>query len=361
MNFLQQLFFLLVYQPSLNLLQFYFNLSGDIGLSIILIGITVNLLLWPLIVESYLSSQKLQILQPQIKAIQNKYKKSMGDKPDLAVVLQMQKELKDLQQKHGINMQVTWQIILVQLIVGTALFSLVGDLSENGEISGLYEFIFNKTTTNFPRLAFNFLEINKTANHYLWLPAIGLICSFLYGKYTFDWSPKLNLEKVGLGSKKETQDKEESFDAEAFQASQKTTIVYFIPLLTFFFNMNWSVGVTLYFVTLTVLNLFRQIVISQYYSTHLNQLIEDIANSDPSSRDDNPLNNLEITAKPDSVVDLPVATVVLDNSPVCTRESSETEQKSPTEQKVSAKPRIKILNKKGIKNKKSIKDKIKKS
>lgn len=303
MNFLQQLFFILVYQPFLNLIQFYFNLTKDIGLSIILIGITVNLLLWPLILESYLSSQKLRILQPKIKKIQDKYKPKLDQKTDLQSIMQMQKEIKELYQKHGVNMGVTWQIILVQLIVGTAIFSLVSQLSENGEISGLYEFIFQKTQTNFPQTAFKFLEINKTANNYLWLPLIGLVFSYFYGKYTFDWSPKLNLEKISATEKKDIPNKEESnFDIEAFQASQKTTILYVLPLLTFFFNMNWSVGVTLYFVTLTVTNFFRQVAISQYYGKYLNKLIDDIADSDPSDRD------LQATNVP--IIDIPVATVV---------------------------------------------------
>jgi YidC/Oxa1 family membrane protein insertase len=73
-NLIQELYRLFVYQPQLNLLYFFFKITGDIGFSIILLSTTANLIIFPLFAKNYLSLQKSRILQPKTKEIQEKYK-----------------------------------------------------------------------------------------------------------------------------------------------------------------------------------------------------------------------------------------------------------------------------------------------
>src|SRR2546430_12364110 len=70
------------------------------GWAIVVLTLVINMLLFPLRISSYKTTLKMQRVAPQIKAIQEKYKKySMRDPRKQ----EMNKEVADLYKKEGVN------------------------------------------------------------------------------------------------------------------------------------------------------------------------------------------------------------------------------------------------------------------
>lgn len=70
-----------VFEPLVNIISkvlvFFYELTGNYGLAIILLGVTVNIITFPLTKKQISASRRLQELQPELKKLQEKYK---GDK-----------------------------------------------------------------------------------------------------------------------------------------------------------------------------------------------------------------------------------------------------------------------------------------
>jgi YidC/Oxa1 family membrane protein insertase len=73
---------------------------GNYGWSIIVVTIAINFLLLPLKISSLKSMKKMQLLQPQIKAISEKYKGISLRDPRRS---QQNEEMMALYKKHGVN------------------------------------------------------------------------------------------------------------------------------------------------------------------------------------------------------------------------------------------------------------------
>ncbi|MCH7978766.1 MAG: membrane protein insertase YidC [Acidobacteria bacterium] len=76
------------------------NIVSNYGWSIVLLTIFINMLLFPLKLKSLRSMMKMQRLQPQIKAIQEKYKQYKFNDPRKK---DMQRETMALYKKNGVN------------------------------------------------------------------------------------------------------------------------------------------------------------------------------------------------------------------------------------------------------------------
>jgi YidC/Oxa1 family membrane protein insertase len=282
-----------VYRPEVNILKFFYNITGDIGVSILLLAIVVNLMLWPLFIATYLNSQKMRYLQPQLKALQTKYKDNQQE---------MIRQLQAFNKKHGVNNGTFLWVIVCQILVATGLWTITNNLSgaQNGgsvSINGLYEWIFSSQTAVFNTKAFGFLDISKSANTFIALPILNSIFSFLYGMYSFKWAPKLpDVPKPIEKKSVKTDDKKPAFDVEAFQKSMEFQTIYFMPAFLFFINLSFPIGVNIYFATVSLMSLIRQIYITQFYTSHTLKFVEDLAKTDPEF--DSPTLELEETATP---------------------------------------------------------------
>src|SRR6266850_756205 len=73
---------------------------GNFGWSIVLLTLVINLVLFPLRLKQQVSMQKMQKIQPQMKTLQDKYKKLKANDPKRP---QVQAEMMDLYKQHGVN------------------------------------------------------------------------------------------------------------------------------------------------------------------------------------------------------------------------------------------------------------------
>ena len=93
----------------------------NIGLSIILFTIIINLLMWPLTVKQQKSSRMMSVMQPELQAIQKKYK----GKTDQVSVMRMQAETKAVYSKYGTSMTGSCGTMLIQLPILFALYQVI--------------------------------------------------------------------------------------------------------------------------------------------------------------------------------------------------------------------------------------------
>lgn len=94
--------------------------AGALGLAIIVFTLIVKTLLFPLMIKQQKSSFKMQMLQPELDKIKNKYK----DKKDQLSQQKMAMEMQDFQKSNGISLMGGCLPLLVQLPILYALFYL---------------------------------------------------------------------------------------------------------------------------------------------------------------------------------------------------------------------------------------------
>ncbi|HEY6180975.1 MAG TPA: membrane protein insertase YidC [Terriglobales bacterium] len=116
-------FFNIIARPLFQWLKWtHAHIVANWGWAIVVQTLIINIVLLPLRIYQMKSALKMQKIQPQIKAIQEKYKKySMRDPKKQ----EMQKEIWDLQQREGVNMFGGCLPMLIQLPFLFAYYSML--------------------------------------------------------------------------------------------------------------------------------------------------------------------------------------------------------------------------------------------
>jgi YidC/Oxa1 family membrane protein insertase len=87
-------------RPLLTALKWIHRFIGNYGWSIILLTFLINLALFPIRYKQMASMQKMSAIQPELKSIQDKYKRMKRDDPRRQ---QMNSEVMALYKQHGVN------------------------------------------------------------------------------------------------------------------------------------------------------------------------------------------------------------------------------------------------------------------
>ena len=113
--------------------EFWEGIEGSWGLAIILLTFTIRLLILPLTFKSVKSMQKLQVLQPEIKKIQERYKEDRQ---------RMNQEMMAFYSENKVNPLGSCLPILLQIPFFIALFDLLRSDSFEEDIAGEESFFF---------------------------------------------------------------------------------------------------------------------------------------------------------------------------------------------------------------------------
>lgn len=107
----------------MNALFEFTNMFGvmNIGLSIILFTLVVKLLMFPLTIKQQKSSKLMAVMQPEIQAIQNKYK----GKTDNDSMMRMNVEIKTVYEKYGTSMTGGCLQMVIQMPILFALYRVI--------------------------------------------------------------------------------------------------------------------------------------------------------------------------------------------------------------------------------------------
>ncbi|MGI8511672.1 MAG: YidC/Oxa1 family membrane protein insertase, partial [Solirubrobacteraceae bacterium] len=199
-------------------LKFWHSILGSWGLSIIFLTFTIRLVILPLTFKGVKSMQALQVLQPEMKALQERYK---GDKQRL------NQEMMKFYQENKVNPLGSCLPLALQIPFFIALFQLLRSKSFQADIKGAEQFLF------IPDLA------KPLTGH----PAILVLMIVLY---------------VG------TQLAATAVTAVSADKNQQR-IMYALPFVFTVFIINFSAGLIVYWVTTNVWTIGQQLVVKKLY------------------------------------------------------------------------------------------------
>lgn len=115
-------FFEILARPFLFGLAWIHDYVGNWGWSIIILTVLINFAFFPLRLKQQLSMQKMQKIQPQMRTLQDKYKKLKPNDPRRQEV---QSEMMGLYKKHGVNPLGGCVPLLLQMPFLIAVFALL--------------------------------------------------------------------------------------------------------------------------------------------------------------------------------------------------------------------------------------------
>ena len=104
------------------IMNFIFNLGiHNIGLAIIIFTVFMNIIMVPMTINQQKSSKLMAVMQPEIKAVQNKYK----GKTDQESVMKMRAETTAVYEKYGTSMTGGCLPLLIQMPILFALYQVI--------------------------------------------------------------------------------------------------------------------------------------------------------------------------------------------------------------------------------------------
>ena len=131
-----------IVQILLQILRFIQGFASDWGLSIIILTVIVRLILTPLLLKSTKSTARMQVLQPKLMEIQQKY----ADDPQ-----RQSEEMQKFYSENKFNPLAGCLPLLIQMPILLALFTLLrnlpGYIGESGVVFSFYNIMPDLTTT----------------------------------------------------------------------------------------------------------------------------------------------------------------------------------------------------------------------
>ncbi|NCA94456.1 MAG: membrane protein insertase YidC, partial [Sphingobacteriia bacterium] len=226
----------LIYQPIYNILIFVYDFfpGGDFGVAIIIVTVLLKAAMIPLSKKQIESQKRIQEIQPELKAIQEKYK---NDKE------KQTKEVMEFYKKNKINPFSGCFPIIVQIIFLIAIYRVIINISDAGLVvnnGDLYSFVRNPG------------EINKTFLGVVDLLKPSIPIAILAAAAQF-WQTKMMMfnkkkkEELSGGKNKKEENKEPDF-AEIMNKQ----MLFFGPLLTLFIGAKFAAGLSIYWLFSTL-------------------------------------------------------------------------------------------------------------
>lgn len=250
---MSQLWHLLLYQPLINALIFFYQVLGqNLGLAIIGLTGALRLLMVPLTAPSLKAAKKIQELAPEMEKLKQKH----GDDKQALAQAQL-----DLYKKHGANPAAGCLPQILQIIVLIALYNAFNTIlhSEGDIVSKLNpllypQFKFAEGTV----LNTTFLGLDLAQPNVFRLPAVpfplpGLLV--ILAALTQYLSSKMMLP-VAKKEQRLAQKTKDSTDD--LQTAMQTQMLYMFPLMTLFIGISFPAGLALYWLVFSVFSLIQQ-------------------------------------------------------------------------------------------------------
>lgn len=231
--FLLDIYNAILFQPLLNLMVWFYNLVGDIGVAIIIVTVLVRLVLVPLSIKATKSQKALQELQPQMNKIRKEHKDNKEEQT---------KALMEFYKENKINPMSSCLPMLVQLPIIFAMYRVFRVGMNEESMDKLYSFVVQPEVVD----PFFINLVNMTESN--------IILAVMAGAFQFFQSrmmmPKNQPKKKSGGGI--------MGDMSSMMTKQMT---YFLPVMTVFIAMSLPSGLALYWATTTLFALGQQYLI----------------------------------------------------------------------------------------------------
>ncbi len=246
------MFTTLIAQPIFNLLvAIYALLPGhNFGLSIIIFTILIRLLLWPLVKKQLHQTKAMRKIQPELKKIKQQTK---GDRQKEALLTM------ELYKERGIKPLASIGVLLLQLPILIALYSGLSRVIKDPH--QLHDFAYpflqnlswmqhlNENIHLFDSTLFGFIDLTKaalSAGGVYW-PAMALVLGSVFIQY---YQSKQLMPQAKDARKLRVILKEAGNGKQADQSEVNAAVgrgmLYFIPIMIFFFTVSLASALSLY-------------------------------------------------------------------------------------------------------------------
>ena len=235
-GFLVSIYNTAFYEPLLNALVFLINVlpTHDIGIAVIILTIIVKFIIFPFQHRSVMAQRKIRSLEPELKAIKEKYKKDNQEQA---------KKMMELYRAHGVNPFSGFMVLLVQLPVFIALYKIFM-VGADFDLSRIYSFISTPTDINVKFLGL----IDMTKVNYI-LAATAGITQFFQMKLAIP-----PIKKAGKMGKSFKDDLVKSMSVQA---------KYIMPAFVFFIALKFSSAMALYWTTMNIFAIVHESVVKR--------------------------------------------------------------------------------------------------
>ncbi|MBN1526532.1 MAG: membrane protein insertase YidC [Candidatus Omnitrophica bacterium] len=210
-------------------MKFFYRIVRSWGLSIILLAVFLNLLLFPLTIKSMKSMQKMQALHPQMEKLKAQFK----DNPQ-----KLNKEIMELYKKYKINPLSGCLPLILQMPVFIALYQALMRAIELRGNSFLW--ISDLSMPDAVSIPFKLPLIGNTLNVLVILMIIAMVVQ-----------QKLSTKFMGGA-------------VTAEQKQQQKIMLIMMPVMFGFIFYNMPSGLVLYWFVNTILTVVEQYTISKY-------------------------------------------------------------------------------------------------
>jgi YidC/Oxa1 family membrane protein insertase len=247
MDILTALFHEILYRPLFNGLVFFYKVTGDLGVAIIIVTVLIKILLFPLSKKQLKSQHDIKKIQPKINEIKEKNK---GDREAQS------REMMELYKKEKINPAAGCLPLLVQLPILIALYRVFipgKSLFIDGDhlrvaMDTLYSFPYLQSVTEIKNTFLGIVDLTQRS-----IP-IALVSSFLQ----FIQSKTLSSSKKKEKEKEKNKEKEKQDSQPAFQDVFSNQMIYMMPVITFFFGISFPAALPLYWSVSTAITILQQ-------------------------------------------------------------------------------------------------------
>ncbi len=227
---MKYLYYLLLRNPLLNILVFFYNTiaAHDLGLAIIFLTVLIRIILFPLFQSITRHQLVMQELQPKLEKIKIDHK----DNPENQVKATM-----DLFKEHKVNPFSGLFLTLIQLPILLALYSIFRHVFDADIFTNLYSFVGNPGTLNH-----SLLGLINLQNPSILLVGLAAVLQYI--------QTRLLLPKPQPG-----------VDSSAAQMGKMMT--YIGPIFIFFIFSRLPSALSLYLVTTTLFSIAQQTFINR--------------------------------------------------------------------------------------------------
>ncbi len=294
-----------------NFVNFFF-IDNTLGYAIIFFTIVVRIMMLPLAVKQQKSMVKMQLIQPEVQKIQEKYAK---DKKDPEVQRKIQQETQALYQKHGVSIFGGCLPLLIQMPIFFALSYMMNNAYLYiGKLGELYEKLAY-TITQIPNwdatlaqiaqpkvvkgveLNFNNIaDVQKVINKFSdadWITMLANAPQDIITSVTSQTDALLSIEHfygidlttasgylfpgilipilAGVTTALSSYVMQKATPSQNEQAKQQQKIMLIVmPIFIGFTTIGLSAGVGLYWVTSSVFQIVQQIIMNKHVSKQAN-------------------------------------------------------------------------------------------
>lgn len=239
------IFYTVLYNPLFNTLMYLYGVFGnDLGIAIIVLTLAIKILLFAPSLSSIKAQKALQETQPKLEAIKKKYQ---NDKEELG------KQLMKFYKENKVNPFSSCLPLLIQLPILIALYRVFfGGLSTDpttgylmaDQLQHLYgplREMYSNTAIHTQFLGF--VDLAKKGNYVL---------AILSGLAQFFTSRMMSRKKPAPVKTPGAKD-------ENMTAAINKQMLYFLPIITIVFGIQFPAGVTLYWLVSTLFTFLQQL------------------------------------------------------------------------------------------------------